>query len=96
MFLVCLNVLLCPTFPSVVTADLQERRVVLENLDSDTVYESFLMVSTYGGSLNGSRIQFEVEPSGWYIMQLHPALRYSQERIFHPECFSFFRCTDCD
>lgn len=46
-------------------ANPQERRVVLENLDSEIVYESFLMVSTYGGSLNGSRINFEVEPLGW-------------------------------
>lgn len=90
------NVFLCLTLPSVVTAGQQERRVVLENLDSETVYESFLMVSTYGGSLNGSRIQFEVEPSGWYIMQLHPALCYSQERIFHSECFSVFRSSDSD
>ncbi|XP_056900960.1 granulocyte colony-stimulating factor receptor isoform X1 [Takifugu flavidus] len=47
---------------NVVTADLQERRLVLENLDSELVYEAFMMVSTYGGSLNGSRIYFQVDP----------------------------------
>lgn len=80
---------LCLTFPSVVTADLQERTVVLENLDREIEYESFLMVSTYGGSLNGSRIHFEVEPFGWYTVQLHPASCSSQERIFP---FRMFLC----
>lgn len=68
------------TFPSVVTADLQERRVVLENLHSELMYQAFMMVSTYGGSLNGSRIHFEVEPFGWcYIVQLDPAELFQRE-----------------
>lgn len=50
------------------TADLQERRLVLENLDSELFYEAFMMVSTYGGSLNGSRIYFKVDPYGWYYI----------------------------
>lgn len=89
-------------FPSVVTADLQERRLVLENLDSDLVYEAFMMVSTYGGSLNGSRIYFQVDPYGWYYViqseQIAPSLSvcHSQEKLCYSESFSVFRCCYCD
>ncbi|KAM3614634.1 uncharacterized protein V6R79_017249 [Siganus canaliculatus] len=47
---------------NVVIADPKERKVVLENLDTDPLYEAFMMVSTSGGSLNGSMIHFEIEP----------------------------------
>ncbi|XP_035018900.1 granulocyte colony-stimulating factor receptor [Hippoglossus stenolepis] len=47
---------------NVVNADPQERRVILKNLKAVTVYEAFMMVSTAGRSLNGSRIHFEIEP----------------------------------
>ncbi|XP_019948150.2 granulocyte colony-stimulating factor receptor [Paralichthys olivaceus] len=47
---------------NVVNADPQERRVILKNLNAMSVYEAFMMVSTVGWSLNGSRIHFEIEP----------------------------------
>lgn len=53
------------TVISVVNADLKERRVILKDLDSLSLYEAFLMVSTLSGSQNGSRIHFEIEPFGW-------------------------------
>ncbi|KAM4581492.1 granulocyte colony-stimulating factor receptor isoform 1-T2 [Odontesthes bonariensis] len=46
----------------VVTIDPEERKVTLENLNTMSLYEAFMMVSTSGGSLNGSTIEFEVEP----------------------------------
>lgn len=99
-----LNVFLCltGTFSSVVTANLQERRLVLENLDSELVYEAFMMVSTYGGSLNGSRIYFQVDPYGWYyIIRSEPmtpsmSVYYSLEKLCDSESFSVFRCCYCD
>lgn len=54
--------------PLVVNADLHERRVVLKDLDTVHLYKAFLAVSTYGGSLNGSTIQFNVENFGWYCV----------------------------
>ncbi|XP_078108555.1 granulocyte colony-stimulating factor receptor isoform X2 [Sander vitreus] len=45
----------------VVNADPEERRVVLKDLNTVSPYEAFMMVSTFGGSLNGSTIHFEVE-----------------------------------
>lgn len=54
--------------PLVVNADLHERRVVLKDLDTVHLYKAFLMVSTHGGSLNGSTIQFNVETFGWYCV----------------------------
>nr|XP_040020391.1 granulocyte colony-stimulating factor receptor [Gasterosteus aculeatus aculeatus]XP_040020392.1 granulocyte colony-stimulating factor receptor [Gasterosteus aculeatus aculeatus] len=45
----------------VVNADPKERRVVLNGLNSESLYEAFLMVSTLGGSLNGSTVHFKVE-----------------------------------
>lgn len=47
--------------PLVVNADLSERRVVLKKLDTQHQYEAFLSVSTRGGSLNGTAIQFNVD-----------------------------------
>ncbi|XP_070692178.1 granulocyte colony-stimulating factor receptor [Pempheris klunzingeri] len=47
---------------NVVNADPNERRVVLTNLNTVSLYEAFMMVSTFGGSLNGSTIHFEIEP----------------------------------
>lgn len=38
----------------------------MKNLDTVHLYKAFLMVSTHGGSLNGSTIQFYVETFGWY------------------------------
>ncbi|XP_054477228.1 granulocyte colony-stimulating factor receptor isoform X2 [Anoplopoma fimbria] len=46
---------------NVVNADREERRVVLRDLNTISLYEAFLMVSTFGGNLNGSTIQFEIE-----------------------------------
>ncbi|XP_059194532.1 granulocyte colony-stimulating factor receptor [Centropristis striata] len=45
----------------VVNADLEERTVVLKDLNAASLYEAFLMVSTYGGSLNGSTTHFKIE-----------------------------------
>ncbi|XP_075907045.1 granulocyte colony-stimulating factor receptor isoform X3 [Nelusetta ayraudi] len=45
----------------VVNADLSERRVVLKELGAQRQYEAFLSVSTRGGSLNGTTIQFNVD-----------------------------------
>ncbi|XP_074539700.1 granulocyte colony-stimulating factor receptor isoform X2 [Halichoeres trimaculatus] len=47
---------------NVANADPKERKVVLTNLDGVSLYEAFLMVSTFGGSRNGSIINFETEP----------------------------------
>ncbi|XP_053183920.1 granulocyte colony-stimulating factor receptor [Scomber japonicus] len=47
---------------NVVNADLEERRVILKDLNIMSVYEAFLMVSTLSGSRNGSTIHFEMEP----------------------------------
>lgn len=46
----------------VVNADPENRRVVLKDLNTVHMYEAFIMVSTCGGSLNGSTIHFEIEP----------------------------------
>lgn len=40
----------------------EKRKVVLEQLSTMSLYEAFMMVSTAGGSLNGSTIHFEIEP----------------------------------
>lgn len=40
--------------------------MTLEHLKTFTVYKAFMMVSTSGGSRNGSTITFEVEPFGRY------------------------------
>ncbi|XP_056300982.1 granulocyte colony-stimulating factor receptor isoform X2 [Pseudoliparis swirei] len=45
----------------IVNADLEERRVVLRDLNIGSLYEAFMMVSTFGGSLNGSTIHFEID-----------------------------------
>ncbi|XP_062279029.1 granulocyte colony-stimulating factor receptor [Scomber scombrus] len=47
---------------NVVNADLEERRVILKDLNILSLYEAFLMVSTPSGSRNGSTIHFEMEP----------------------------------
>ncbi|XP_044064398.1 granulocyte colony-stimulating factor receptor [Siniperca chuatsi] len=47
---------------NVVNAAREERRVVLKDLNTMSLYEAFMMVSTFGGSLNGSTIHFEIEP----------------------------------
>lgn len=47
--------------PLVVNAGLSERRVVLKELGAQRQYEAFLSVSTRGGSLNGTTIQFNVD-----------------------------------
>ncbi|XP_041649322.1 granulocyte colony-stimulating factor receptor isoform X2 [Cheilinus undulatus] len=47
---------------NVATADPKERRVVLTDLDSLSLYQAFMRVSTSGGTLNGSIITFEMEP----------------------------------
>lgn len=45
-----------------VNADPEERKVILEDLSTGSLYEAFMMVSTFGGSLNGSTFHFEIEP----------------------------------
>ncbi|KAM8869774.1 granulocyte colony-stimulating factor receptor isoform 2-T2 [Spinachia spinachia] len=45
----------------VVIADPKERRVVLGGLNTKSLYEAFLMVSTLGGSINGSAVHFEAQ-----------------------------------
>ncbi|XP_056235695.1 granulocyte colony-stimulating factor receptor [Seriola aureovittata] len=47
---------------NVVSAHPKERRVVLKDLKTVSLYEAFMMVSTFGGSINGSTIHFEMEP----------------------------------
>ncbi|XP_036931307.1 granulocyte colony-stimulating factor receptor [Acanthopagrus latus] len=47
---------------SVVNTDPEERRVVLKDLSSESLYGAILMVCTSGGSLNGSTIHFGIEP----------------------------------
>ncbi|XP_034554640.1 granulocyte colony-stimulating factor receptor [Notolabrus celidotus] len=47
---------------NVADANPKERKVVLTNLDDVTLYDAFMMVSTFGGSRNGSTINFETEP----------------------------------
>ncbi|XP_028986143.1 granulocyte colony-stimulating factor receptor isoform X2 [Betta splendens] len=46
----------------VVDSDLEARRVILKDLNTMFLYKAFIMVSTSGGSLNGSTIHFEIEP----------------------------------
>uniref|UniRef100_UPI003AAABF6E granulocyte colony-stimulating factor receptor n=1 Tax=Centroberyx gerrardi TaxID=166262 RepID=UPI003AAABF6E len=46
----------------VVNADLEKRKVVLKELNTVSSYKAFMMVSTDGGSLNGSTIDFKTEP----------------------------------
>ncbi|KAM4600509.1 granulocyte colony-stimulating factor receptor [Polymixia lowei] len=46
----------------VVTADLERRRVLLKDLNTVSLYKAFMMVSTYGGSLNGSMVNLKTEP----------------------------------
>lgn len=61
-----LDVLRCRTVRPVVVADPEERKVTLENLHMEFLYEAFMTVSTFGGSLNGSTVHFKTEPFGWY------------------------------
>ncbi|KAM4735338.1 granulocyte colony-stimulating factor receptor-like isoform 2-T2 [Anableps anableps] len=46
----------------VVSADAEDRRVILKDLNISSSYEAFMMVSTFGGSLNGSTIYFKMNP----------------------------------
>ncbi|XP_028282131.1 granulocyte colony-stimulating factor receptor [Parambassis ranga] len=46
----------------IVNADPEETKVTLKDLNTKSPYEAFMMVSTLGGSTNGSTIQFEYEP----------------------------------
>ncbi|XP_045901943.1 granulocyte colony-stimulating factor receptor isoform X2 [Micropterus dolomieu] len=45
-----------------VNVEPEERRLVLKDLNTGSLYEAFMMASTFGGSLNGSTIHFEIEP----------------------------------
>ncbi|XP_077430983.1 granulocyte colony-stimulating factor receptor [Vanacampus margaritifer] len=45
----------------VATGDLEERKVVLTGLNSLSVYDAVLMVSTCGGSRNGSMVHFDIK-----------------------------------
>lgn len=46
----------------IVNADPDERKVILKDLSTVSLYKAFMMVSTSGGSLNGSTITFNIEP----------------------------------
>lgn len=46
----------------IVNVDPAERKVVLQDLNAVSLYEAFMMVSTSGGSMNGSTIHFKTEP----------------------------------
>ncbi|XP_031709374.1 granulocyte colony-stimulating factor receptor [Anarrhichthys ocellatus] len=46
---------------NVVIADLEARRVILRDLNNVFVYEAFMMVSTFGGSRNGSTFEFPMK-----------------------------------
>ncbi|XP_033495514.2 granulocyte colony-stimulating factor receptor [Epinephelus lanceolatus] len=46
----------------VVNADPDNRKVVLKGLNTVSQYEAFMMVSTFGGSRNGSTFHFEIDP----------------------------------
>ncbi|KAM9723100.1 granulocyte colony-stimulating factor receptor-like isoform 1-T4 [Menidia menidia] len=46
----------------VVSVGPEERKLILENLNTMTVYEAIMMVTTCGGSLNGTIIHFQVQP----------------------------------
>ncbi|KAM6935147.1 granulocyte colony-stimulating factor receptor [Lycodopsis pacificus] len=46
---------------NVVNADLEARRVTLRDLNNVFLYEAFMMVSTFGGSRNGSTIEFQMK-----------------------------------
>ncbi|MEQ2272719.1 hypothetical protein XENORESO_008884 [Xenotaenia resolanae] len=46
----------------VVSADAEDRRVILTDLNTVSLYEACMMVSTFGGSLNGSTIYFKIKP----------------------------------
>lgn len=61
--------------PSVVNADLSERRVVLKELGAQRQYEAFLSVSTRGGSLNGTTIQFDVDANTIGIVSFYKTTR---------------------
>ncbi|XP_029360223.1 granulocyte colony-stimulating factor receptor isoform X2 [Echeneis naucrates] len=47
---------------NVVNVNPKERSVILKDLKTASLYEALMMVSTCGGSLNGSTIHFEVKP----------------------------------
>ncbi|TKS82367.1 Granulocyte colony-stimulating factor receptor [Collichthys lucidus] len=59
----------------VVASDPEERRVVLKDLNTVAVYDAFMMVTTFGGSLNGSTIHFEVEPFVVMCFSKHSRLK---------------------
>lgn len=46
----------------VVNGDLEERKAILKDLETLSLYTAFMMVSTAAGSLNGSTINFKLEP----------------------------------
>lgn len=73
---------------SVVNADLEKRKIILKDLNAVSLYEAVMMVSTEGGSLNGSTINFKTEPFGWYqhlficftfYIFIYPFFFFSQE-----------------
>ncbi|CAN9513827.1 unnamed protein product [Ophioblennius macclurei] len=47
---------------NIVDVDPTERKVVLQDLKPVSLYEAFMMVNTFGGSMNGSTIHFKTEP----------------------------------
>lgn len=53
---------------SVETADSKTTEMSLKNLKPGSLYKAFMMVRTFGGSLNGSTIHFKTETFGWYCI----------------------------
>lgn len=53
------------------SANAEERRVILKHLNTTSTYEAFMMVSTFGGSLNGSTIYVKMSSFGWYHILIY-------------------------
>lgn len=61
-------------FP-VQTADSKTTEIILKNLKPESLYTAFMMLGTFGGSLNGSTITFKTDHFGWYwIIICHSVL----------------------
>lgn len=58
---------------NVVTTPPNERRVILTDLAPLSRYEAFIMVSTFGGSRNGTAIKFETEDLDYLMMTALPS-----------------------
>uniref|UniRef100_A0A3B3WX55 Colony stimulating factor 3 receptor (granulocyte) n=1 Tax=Poecilia mexicana TaxID=48701 RepID=A0A3B3WX55_9TELE len=52
-------------------ANAEDRKVILKHLNTPSTYEAFMMVSTFGGSLNGSTIYVKMNSFGWYHILIY-------------------------